>query len=147
MHRFITRLAVITLFATTSACGGGDSTAPDPKAAVAGTYTLTQINGGNLPVTVFANTAGRIELTGGSLTLRSDGSYTESLAARTVYTSGAAPQTTTDNENGTFTVIGSQITFSIPPSGSSSGLSYTGAVSGGVLTYTYEGNAFRYQKN
>lgn len=144
MRRHFLTAALVAVSIT--ACGG-DSTAPDPIAAVAGSYTLTQVNGATPPVTVFQNTAGRIEYISGTMTLRTDGSYTETSTLRTIYNSGAAPQVNSLNENGTFTVVGSTLTFSVPPSGGDSGFSYTGAVSGGALTYTYEGMARRYQKN
>jgi hypothetical protein len=135
--------ALLVIF---TACG--DSSGPDardPYADAAGTYVLTAANG-VLPYTYFQNSAGRVEIYSATLVLRSDRSYTETINARTVFTSGAPSTTSSSIENGTYTVVGTQLTFTIPPSGGSAGFSYTGALSGRDLTYTYEGLAMRYTK-
>lgn len=129
------------------ACGGGhDATAPvDPSAAIAGSYTLTKVNGSTLPAIYFQNSAGTITTTGGSLTLRPDHSYIQSVSLTATYT-GGSPQPQTVNENGTFAVTGSQITFTVPASAGGSALSYTGAVSGGIVSYTYSNDSYEYRK-
>lgn len=130
---------------TLAACGGSDSTAPNPNAAAFGNYSLNQVNGSPPPVTIFSNSAGRIDVTGGSMSLRSDLSFSETRNFRLVYSDGTS-ESTPAVDNGTFSVTGSQITFTIPASGADPAFSYTGAVSGGVVTYTYNGASYRYQK-
>lgn len=141
-------VAAILGIAFLAGCGGsGDSTAPvDPSQAAVGNYALTQVNGGPLPATFFQNSAGRVEYTSGSMALRPDLSFTETRNSRIVYTDGTMSPNSAAVDNGTFTVVGSQVTFTIPAQGSSAAFSYTGAFSAGVVTYTFDGIAYRYQR-
>ena len=145
MNRFLSVAALTLIFA--AGCGDGSTEPVDPRAAAAGTYTLASYNSASLPALYFQNSAGRIDVISGSMVLRADGSFTETINLRTTYTSGAAPGNTPIVENGTFAVTGTQITFTLPPSGSAGGFSWTGAISGNVVSYTYEGDAWRYQKS
>jgi hypothetical protein len=141
----LNKIAALAIVLGVAACGG-DASGPgesDPYAQAAGSYALTTANG-QLPYTYFQNSAGRAEIWGGTLVLRADRSYTETLNTRAVFTSGAPSQTSNAVENGTYTIVGTQITFTIPPSGGNAGLSYTGALSNRTLTYTYEGIAMSY---
>jgi hypothetical protein len=133
---------VFTLLLPIAACG--DSTGPGEQ-RVDGTYNLVQTNGQAPPVTVFQSTAGRIEITGATLVLRSDFSYRETITYRVVPATGAAV-TEDVIENGTYTVVGSSITFTVPASAGDPSFSYTGAVSGNTVTYTFEGLSMLYRK-
>ena len=126
-------------------CGGGDSTGPSPFDAAVGSYQLTQVNGSTVPMVYYQSTAGTIEVLSGSMSLRSDHSYTQTLTLKATYSDGTS-ETVPTVENGSFNVTGSQITFTIPASGTDPAFSYTGAVDNGVVTYTYEGDSFRYEK-
>lgn len=140
---------VLAILIVANACSGSkDSTAPpaDPHVAAAGTYYMVTFNNGPLPQTVFTNAAGRVEVSGGNLVLRGDRSFTETRILRTVFNSGATPETTPLVDNGTFAIVGTQITFTLPASGTAPAFSYTGAISGDVLSYTFEGDAFTYQR-
>lgn len=141
MKRYIMALAVLGL----AACGGSDSTAPDPGQAAVGSYTLSQVNGTNVPMVYYQNTAGHVDITSGTISLRADHSFTETVNITTVYTSGGS-QPTTAVTNGTFSVTGTQVTFTVPAQGTDPAFSYTGAVAAGVVSYTYEGDSFKYQK-
>jgi hypothetical protein len=136
------RIAVVLAATVSLAC----SSSTEPKTpSYVGVYGLALVNAGGLPATVFQNSAGRDVLLNGTMTIRSDGSYTETLNYSVVLISGAAtPETNT--ENGQYTVVGSQITFTIPAQGTTAAFSYTGAVSGSSLTYTYSGTSYTYQK-
>ena len=141
------KLRVFAVFAvlaggTLLACS--DSSGPKTPSYV-GTYGLATVNSGGLPGIVFQNSAGRLVIVSGTMTLREDGSYHETRNYNVVLTSGATTPDT-ENEDGTYTVVGSQITFTIPASGTNAALSYTGAVSGGNLTYTYSGVSYAYVK-
>jgi hypothetical protein len=125
-----------------AACG--DSTGPGEQ-RVDGTYTLAQVNGQAPPVTLFQSTDGRLEITGGSLVLRSDFSYQETIGLRAVPASGS-PVTQDEIENGTYSVVGSSITFTVPASGGNPSFSYSGAISGNTITYTVEGFSLVYRK-
>ncbi|MBA3969264.1 MAG: hypothetical protein H0X52_04100 [Gemmatimonadetes bacterium] len=133
---------ILALSLPLAACG--DSTGPGEQ-RVDGTYTLVQLNGQAPPVTVFQSAAGRVEITGATLLLRPDFSYRETINVRGVPATGA-PVTQDEIENGTYTVVGNSITFTIPASGGEPSYSYTGAVSGNTVTYTFEGLAFVYRK-
>jgi hypothetical protein len=80
------------------------------------------------------------------MALRQDHSFTETRNSRIVYTDGSISPNSAAVDNGTFAVVGSQVTFTIPASGSNSAFSYTGAYSGGVVTYTFDAISYRYQK-
>jgi hypothetical protein len=142
------RVFALALGLVVAACGG-DASGPnveDPYAAAAGTFTLTTANG-QLPYVFFQNSAGRAEIYGGSMVLRQDRSYTETLNARAVFNTGAPPTNSNNVESGTYTIVGSQVTWTVPPSGADAGFSYTGALSGRTLTYTYDGIAYVFTKN
>jgi hypothetical protein len=142
MKRTFWATAVFVTFMAGAACS--DSSGPKLPAEV-GTYTLATVNSGGLPAVVFQNSAGRIVILGATMLLREDKSYLETRNYNTVLTTGESSPTTI-TENGTYGVVGTQITFTIPASGSNAALSYTGAVSDGKLTYTYSGISYQYQK-
>lgn len=129
-------------------CKGSDSNAPppDPHVTAAGVYYLVAYNNALPPQTIFTNAAGRVEVSGGNMVLRADKSYTENLTLRIVFNSGAPPETSQAVENGTFAIVGTQITFTLPVSGTTPSVSYTGAISGDVLSYTLNGASYRYQR-
>lgn len=142
-------------------CSGSEITPPpDPAkgaaeaaaaaaAAVAGavgSYTLTEVNGAKPPSTIYLDSDYRAEIARGSLVLRADRSYTETLVyVDTALLSGDV-RSTTGVVNGTFALAGSQITFIWP----SVNFSYTGAISNGVVAYTVDDHGtvytLRYQR-
>jgi hypothetical protein len=139
LYRYVTLSLALCL----AACS--DSTGPKTPSFV-GVYGLATINNGGLPATIFQNSAGRIVISSAIMTLRQDNSYLETRNYATTLTTGGTT-TSSISENGSYTVVGSQITFTIPPEGTTPGLSYTGAVSGRNLTYTFEGISYGYVKN
>ncbi|HEY0529706.1 MAG TPA: hypothetical protein VGD02_12835 [Gemmatimonadaceae bacterium] len=124
-------------------CGGSDSTAPDQ--AVLGDYLLTQVNGQATPMIYVQDITGKVEILGGSMTLRSDHTYNQTLSVRTTRPDGTT-QTSPIVENGTFTANSQQIIFTIPGSGSVSPLSYPADVAGTVVTYTFQTDTYRFEK-
>ena len=141
--RQITALIALVLLA---ACGDGGTEPVDPRVEAAGTYTLTAVNNGSLPVLYLEDAEERVEFTRGTFTLRADGSYTETLILRVTYANGAPDEDVPLVENGTFTLVGSAATFSVPASGGNEGYSYTGAIDDGVLSYTAGGFSLRYER-
>jgi len=131
-----------------AACGGGHGvTAPtDPALAAVGDYQLALVNGQTVPVPYYQDASGTLTITGGTLALRSDRSYTETETMRASFSDGSPSQNQNLMENGTFQVTGTQITFTIPADVNGPALSYTGAVNGGVVSYTYNGDSFEYHK-
>jgi hypothetical protein len=111
------------------ACGS-DSTGPK-NTNVAGTYTLSTVDGSSLPFTV-PNTGDNTEIVQNAMvTLNSDSSYT---AVANGTENGES--TTIITDTGNYSVSGSQVTFTstVIPSGN-----YTGSVSGSTLTVTIIG--------
>jgi hypothetical protein len=136
--------AAIFALALAGFAGCSDSSAPKVSAEV-GEYQLATVNAGRLPAVVFSSAAGRITITGATMILREDKSYRETRNYTTVYTTGQVV-TSSVGEDGKYSLIGTQITFSIPENAEAAGLSFVGALENGVLEYTYDGIAYRYQK-
>lgn len=137
-------LSVLLSLAMLPACSG-DSTGPSEGKFV-GTYTLEAVDGGSLPARLYDETDGSIDITEGSLILRADNSHRESVTVRVKPTFGSA---VTENivEDGTYSITGNSITFSVPAQNGEAAYSYVGAVDGKVVTYTVDGTSFRYRKN
>ena len=136
MHRCLLRFLVLIL--PLAACGNEPT---DPTEAAVGTYTLVQFNGSNLPAVTSQDATGRVEAVSGTLTLRSDASFAETINARFTPTSGAV-QTTSLNNSGTFTTAGNTVQFR-----TSESVRYSGTLSGNTLEYTAQGFTARYQKD
>jgi hypothetical protein len=137
--RSIGLVMILACLAVTVGCGG-DSTAPqDPVKANAGIYNLQTVNGIPLPATLLNDGSTIVAVTSGTLSLRTDQSYTETLGYRTTYLGVVSNDVAV--ENGTFDIVGSTITFTIPAQNGEVAQSYTGAVQGGNLTYTF-GDSF-----
>ncbi|HEV2147322.1 MAG TPA: hypothetical protein VGR37_07950 [Longimicrobiaceae bacterium] len=134
-------LLVLALVA--GACSDGPT---DARARVAGTYELQDVNGSSLPATIAVAPEGRLEITSGTMVLRADESYTETVRLRIIFNDG---QTETESfiENGTYSMTGGTITFTVPPSLGEEGFSYTGEVSGRTLTYTAQGLTATYRRS
>jgi hypothetical protein len=134
--------AVVIAFATL-ACSGTS----EPKAkSYVGSYALVTLNGGGLPG-IYATTAtARGSIVTAALVLRDDASFTETFNTQTTVLATGVTTPFAYSDNGTYSVTGTTITFTLPAQGSTQAFSYTGAISDGVVTYTYSGNAYRYQK-
>ena len=115
MRKIALLLAVVAL----AACN--DSTSPNGN--VAGTYSLRTINGSNLPYTFSDNSV----LTSDQLTLNSNGTYVDIATF-----SNAGSQ----QEQGLWSINNNLITFE----DQTDGITYTGSVSGSVLTETFPSN-------
>lgn len=137
-------LAAVCALALAGVASCSDSSGPKVSAEV-GEYQLALVNAGGLPAIVFSSAVGRITITSATLTLREDNSYREVRNYTTVYATGQIT-TSSVSEDGQYSVVGSQITFSIPENGELAGLSFVGALTSGVVEYTFEGVAYRYQK-
>lgn len=147
------RVYSVLLFAATLgvvACGGssGDRsiTGPSPSQSHIGTYSLTQVNGASLPVVFYSNASGNGTFISGSAVLRSDGSYQQTLTDSIAYSDGTSGGKQTSYENGTYSITGSQITFTIPADVNNAALSYSGAVDGTTISYTYSGTSLTFKK-
>ena len=142
--RFGFPLAAGYVLALAGIASCGDSSGPKVPAEV-GIYQLALVNAGGLPAIVFSSAAGRITINSATMTLREDKSYREVRNYTTTYATGQVV-TSSESEDGQYSIVGSQITFSIPETAQLAGLSFTGAVSKGVGEYTFDEIAYRYQK-
>jgi hypothetical protein len=115
MRKIALLLAVVAL----AACN--DSTSPNGNAS--GTYSLRTINGSNLPYTFSDNSV----LTSDQLTLNSNGTY---IDVATFSNAGSS------TEQGLWSINNNLITFE----DQTDGITYTGSVSGSVLTETFNSN-------
>lgn len=114
------RIALLGLVAVALAACNNDSTSPNGTAI--GTYDLVTVNGSNLPVDM-----GNGVLTSDVLTLNSNGTYIDQATY-----SNASSQT----EQGNWSISNNLISFN----DITDGLSYTGSLSGTVLTETFNVN-------
>ncbi len=119
-----------------------DGTGPS---RIDGTYTLVSINTQALPVTIFASNAGRVDITGSTLELRSDLTYTETIN-RHLVPAGAAADSDVLIEKGSYTVAGNTVTFTQLTDDGRRGFSYTGTVEGNSLTYRLQEESYAYRK-
>jgi hypothetical protein len=116
------RIALLGLVAVALAACNNDSTSPNGSAV--GSYTLITVNGSRLPVD-FGNGNGAV--TSDVLTLNANGTYTD----QTVYNNSV-----TQTEQGNWSISNNLITFQ----DFTDQLTYTGSLSGNVLTENFNVN-------
>lgn len=127
--------------------GCNDTTGPENDIeAAAGTYTLRTVDGSALPVMLSQNATSRVDITAGTLVLRGDGSFTETLQGRETFAATGTTESVQYVENGTFMVTGQVITFSVPQSGDFEGVSWSGGIDDDVVTYTLNDHALSFQR-
>jgi hypothetical protein len=133
--RLLSFVSVVACVLVASACGG-DSVV-DPRDAVAGNYTLTTANG-QLPFRFFHNDAAgqtTVDITSGTLVVAKAGTFREVLQYHVTPPSPEAPYDTPAITDGTFSLDGSNITFTYVPTGGQP-YSWGGTVDVGTVTYT-----------
>jgi hypothetical protein len=97
-----------------AACGGGDVTGPAKTNDIPGVYPLRTYDGAPVPLVVGQNaTQGTLEITGGHVTLKEDGSFRESMTYRLTPPSGPAVVDSLGS-TGHYTVDATRITFTFP---------------------------------
>ena len=130
-------LQLLLVTALVAACG--DATGPD-GADFFGTYELQTVNGGELPYPVVILGNYRLEVLASTLTVRSNGTFTQSTSLREI--DGASTTTDTESSSGSWERTGSAVRFrdtaddTITP----------GSFGGNTLTITVDGFTFVYQK-
>jgi len=132
------RLIALVLALTFVACGSDDSTEPS-NSSVAGTWSLQTINGSPLPFTL-SPAPTKIEILSATAVINSNGTWTSSSQTRTTLGT-QAPTTTTETDNGTYTISGSTIALR-----SSDGTVESGTVSGNTFTQVESGFTFVFKK-
>ncbi len=124
------------LLLSLAACGSDSPTAINPV----GTWILVGANESVLPAVIRQDASGRLEVLEGRLELRTGGLFDEHLSLRN-NPSNAPPSTFFSDTNGTYTVSGGNVTFTL-----ASGRSYSGRISGAILTYDDGTMRARYQR-
>ena len=133
MRRFIP-----LILAAAVACGSDSSTQPTTT-SIAGTWDLTSVNGTALPFVINQTGTDKLELVGDVVTATATGTYTESFSFRE--TLNGVVTTTTEPDNGTYTINGNAITLNSSTNGS-----ITGALSGNTFTLVDQGFVFLFTK-
>jgi hypothetical protein len=143
--RVIKRMAAIAMaFAVvaTSACGKDDKNPTGNNNTNIGTYSLDKVDGAGLPATLFDGMIDidgtvvqlKIEVTGGSMTLAANNTFTGSMALR-LTAPGAPAQTETIPVSGTYTISGNSITMT---SSDPEDPQVTGTISNGALVVSID---------
>lgn len=118
-------VALTTLVSTLTVACGDDDDGTGPGSDIVGTYTLRSVNGQSLPAVEFEDEFVREEIVSSTLTMNAGNSFTVSLTFRE--TDKETGETTTFppiEESGTYTLNGSQLTFS--SSGDTTNATFTG---------------------
>ena len=126
--RYLKSIFAAVVLATAAACNNND--AVSPSGSVVGTWNLRTLNGSPLPVAIGSRTVLNAE----QLSLNNDGSYSDIAS----YSDGS-----TFTEVGFYDVNNNLITFQ----DQTDGISYTGSISGNVLTENNGSFTGVYQRN
>lgn len=113
-------LAALTVTAFLAACG--DSTSP--KKSPVGSWSLASLNGTVPPLVVGTNADSVLYLSGSTLTISDNGSFTENIALR--LTSQSSDTTFEQIDSGNWIISGTTITFNVVASNPADNFSYTG---------------------
>jgi hypothetical protein len=135
-------LLAITLLA----CGGDDPSAPpeSPYHLAAGSYALVSLDGDPLPATIFQEGTLRVDITAATLVLRSDRTFTETLDALNI--DGTTQEPERQVHDGTYTITNATAAFVVPAVGGFPAFTFSGTLTGTVLTYTDDNATYRYER-
>jgi hypothetical protein len=139
MMRSIIRLTgFVGALATLASCGSDAATGI--RASVTGTYTLSSVNGQQLPFR--ENSSGAVvDITAGQLVAQSDGTFSETLTRTTTPPSGTATTASTV-ANGTYQVGNQVIVFTY----TGSTVTLLGSLTGSGLSIQNGVNSFEYKR-
>lgn len=132
------RRLIPLVLAIAVACGSDSPTQPT-NASIAGTWALTSVNAAGLPFVVSQTATDKVELVGDVVTATPTGTYTEMFTFRE--TLNGVVTTTSQPDNGTYSINGNAITLTSSTNGS-----ITGAVSGNTFTLVDQGFVFLFTK-
>lgn len=111
----------------------------DPN--VSGTFSLTTINGGTLPVVARLTTAERWDLAADTLRISGDSTWTETSFYNVTALVDGSITKTQSIASGVYAVADKQINFTMKVGGTAS---FIGAVQGGTLTLVFNDSHFVY---
>jgi hypothetical protein len=140
-HARVARVVAGLAAVLVAACGSDGDPPLGPGQIFPGTYTLRSVNGVAPPVTVYADTAMKVEALEGAITLNGDGTWSSRETYRTTYTSGTVTTETPVNV-GRFTVSGSDIILTDPNGRRPVSASYDGR----TLTHVGAGRTWIYRR-
>lgn len=128
------------------ACLSSDSSLSlDPTDAnVAGSFALSTINGGPLPVIASVTTTQEFDLASDTLAITSNGTFSEVSVYTVTLLADGTKSTMVGTIGGTYTIAQQQINF-VQTSGGGS-VSFAGSVKGNVLTVLFGGSQFLYNR-
>ena len=132
------RRLIPLILAIAVACGSDSPTQPT-NASIAGTWALTSVNATGLPFVVSQTATDKVELVGDVVTATATGTYTEMFTFRE--TLNGVVTTTSQPDNGTYSINGNAITLTSSTNGS-----ITGALSGNTFTLVDQGFVFLFTK-
>ena len=132
------RRLIPLILAIAVACGSDSPTQPT-NASIAGTWNLTSVNGTGLPFVINQSGTDKVELVSDVVTATATGTYTEMFSFRE--TLNGVVTTTTEPDNGTYTINGTAITLHSSTNGS-----ITGALNGNTFTLVDQGFVFLFTK-
>src|SRR5262245_42183221 len=133
------RLLVVAL-SLIAACGGDSTTGPTVQEQIAGTWTLSTVNGAPLPFIIAQSGANKLELLSDVFVVASTGSFTQTSTVRSTISGVVSTQSVADA--GTYTVNGTAITLHFNSDGSTG----TASWSGNTMTTTDAGVALVYRR-
>jgi hypothetical protein len=110
------------------------------SANITGTYELRTFNGSTLPTVAFSNAFEQRDILEETFTIYSDGTYTDDYTLRISNQSGQRTQIFRDT--GTYQQNNTALSFR----DSATGDVFNGSVTGNVLTVTYLGDVYVYQR-
>lgn len=134
---FCTSVASFVVLAVSAACGGGGDSPTGPSASIAGTYSLSSVNGSAPPVILFTEGTYTLRVTSGNFVVNTNNTF----SATTTYQETEAGQTssTTETCTGTYTRNSNSLAFSEAESGETCGADYNGTWNGSnSLTVAYD---------
>jgi len=133
-------LPALALVVALAACGDKSTNEPLLTTNIAGTWSLTSINGVPLPYTITNAGGSKIELTGDVFTVATGGRFTQVTSIRTTTNGTSSTQNTP--ASGPYSISGNAITFIFD----SDGMTGTAALSGATMTVTGNGIVAVYGK-
>lgn len=124
-----------------AACGGDGPSGPaaEEEDVLAGFYPLVTLAGDSLPYLADEQGPVKLEVVGGSVTLRADGTFTDVIDLRV--TNGTSVTRPRQQATGTYTLTGNVLTFT-----STTVEPYTMVRDGATLTQDVDGFVWVYRK-
>lgn len=133
------------LLATAAIVLAGCSDSLGDNENVQGNYVLTVFAGENVPVNFPLGTGESLDVLSGTLVLRDDRSFSETIFVR-FNRVGFPPENTNFVRTGTYTASRSRVELFFPAQNFEAAFTLEATVSGGVLTYVEEFETYRYQR-